>query len=174
MLGAGGAQALEETLFRGGAPLQRLDDDGREIVRMLGDDPRREGAVVVGSDEDVVDRRRWNAGARGIGPGEVQEAVWEQARDPDLVGAVIGTLELEDLAPSRSGPREALAVHGGLGAGCAEAQPLAGGAEPADLLRERQGVLVHTGEIRAERRLSRDRLGHLGSRVSHEHRTPAD
>ena len=98
----------------------------------------------------------------------------EQARHTDLVGAVIGALELENLAPSRRGPRESLAVHGGLGAGCAEAQPLAGGAEPADLLRECKGVLVHAGEVRAERRLAHDRLGHLGPRVSHEHRTPAD
>ena len=100
--------------------------------------------------------------------------MWEQARDPDLVGAVIGALELQDHAPPGRGPRESLAVHGGLGAGCAEAQPLAGGTEPADLFRERQGVLVHAGEIRAERRLAHDRLGHLGPGVSHEHRTPAD
>ena len=140
---------------------------------MLGDDPLREGGVVVGSDQDVVDRRRRNAGARRVGPGKVQEAVREQARHPDLVGAVIGALELENHAPPGGGPREPLAVHGGLGAGRAEAQPIAGGAHPADLLRHREGVLVHVREVRAERRLAHHRLGHLGSRVSHEHRAPA-
>ena len=173
VLGAGGAQALEEALLRGGAPLQGFDDDGGEVAGMLGDDPRREGTVVVGGDEDVVGRRRWNAGARGVGAGKVEEAVGEQARDPGLVGAVVGALELEDHAPPGRGPREPLAVHGGLGAGGAEAQPIAGGADPADLLRKRQGVLVHAGEVRPERRLAHDRLGHLGPGVSHQHGTPA-
>ena len=140
---------------------------------MLGDDSLREGTVVVGCDQDVVDRRRRNAGARGVGPGKIQEAVRKQARHSDLVGAVIGALELENQAPPGRGPREPLAVHGGLGARCAEAQPLASGAHPADLLREREGVLVHVRKIRAERRLAHDRFGHLGSRVSHQHRTPA-
>ena len=74
VLGADGAQSLQETLLRGGASLQGLDDDGGEVARVLGDDPLREGGVVVGSGQDVVDRRRWNAGARRVGPREIENA----------------------------------------------------------------------------------------------------
>ena len=109
----------------------------------------------------------------GSGRGKSRRRWREQARHPDLVGAVVGAFELENHAPPGGGPRKTLAVHVCLGAGCAESQPVAGGAYPADLLRQREGVLVHVREVRTESRLTRDRLGHLGPRVAHQHRAPA-
>ncbi len=174
MLGAGAAQALEEAFLGRRAPLQRLYDDRGELGGVLCDDARRGGGVVVGRYQGLCHHRRRNAGARGLRLGKIQQAVGKQARHPDLVGAVIGALELENLAAAGGGPCKALAVHRGLGARSAETHALAGGAEPADLLGERQRVLVDVGEVGAELGLTNHRFGHLGPCMPDQRRAPAD
>ena len=168
------AQTLEETGDRRRATLQRLDDDAGDVGDVLDDDRPRRREVVERRDEDLVADRRRDAGAGRLGLGEVAQPLRKQAGDADVVGAVIGALELEDLGLGRHRARQALAVHIRLGARGAKSQTVTRRAEPQDRLGERQRVLVDVGEVGAERGLARHRLGHRRVGVADQHRAPAN
>jgi len=81
---------------------------------------------------------------------------------------------LRILGPPGEGPRQALAVHGGLGAGRAEAQALGGRADPLDLFGQRQGMAVEVGEIGTAPGLGAHRLDHRRMGVADQARSPTE
>ena len=93
------AQALEEAVHRedeAHVPGDRLDDDRRDLARVLGEEPLDRGEVVVGRDERVLDRARSDAG-------RVRQPERRDARsrlDEQQVGVtVVAARELHDLPP---------------------------------------------------------------------------
>src|SRR6266545_5022928 len=153
------AQPLEEALARRQDPADAQGgiDEERGDVRAVPFENLGAGlGVVPRQDHDVLEHCRRYPRRRGHGFRPLARAgLFEIGRDADqdpVVGAVIGALELGDLAPPREGPRHPHRVHRRLGAGIGEADGLHAG----DALRQDLG--------QAHLVLARTRKGHAPAR----------
>jgi len=147
---ADAAEHFDEGLFGRRVPDaggDEVDDDARHPVRLLPQHGFRDGGVVEGDDDGVVQHVRQGVGAIGEGTREALRAGHDRRRVGDLrvvVGAVVQALALHDLGALGQRAGRLDGVHHGLGAAAAENDPLGARHPGAQVLGEQDlGPLGH-------------------------------
>ncbi len=172
VLGGELADALEEPGIRrddADVELHRLDDDGGDFAGVRLQDPGEQLRLVERRDHRLGDPAARDPGAGRHGRRRLDGAHRLARRlDADqhvIVVAVVAALELDDLLAAGVAPRDANGVHGGLGAGVAEADEVGAESGP-DLLGQRDPVLDRERVAGAVGDPVLERLGQEWMRVS--------
>ena len=152
------SQPLEEAGLGRDEALERLDDDGGQLVGVRGDDALDRAEIVERRDQHFGLERVRDARRVGHGSGEGLGRARRRAHHGIVVGAVVAALELEDLVALAIRARDAEREEGRLRAGGGEAHLLGARHRLADLLGQLDDGLVDH-EVRAA---ALDLLAHRG------------
>ncbi len=166
--------ALEEPGLGRDQSLERLDDHRGQLVGVGGHDAFHRRQVVVGRDQHLGLQRMRDAGGVGHRRGKGLRGARGRAHHRVVVGAVVATLELEDLVALPRGAGDAQGEEGGLRARRGEAHLLGAGHRAADLLGQLDDRLGHHEVGGAPLELLAHRGHHRGMSVAQHHRPRGD
>ena len=165
------AQALQKSVDRWDATVQRLDDHGGQLGAVVVENLLRRREVVVRRNQHIaLDPRRAGAGQVGLRP--LGRIVANEARDALRMLPVVRALEFQNLWPPGRRPRCAQAQHRRLGAAGDKPDPLDARAEVSDAFGQFHHRARDGGKVGAPRSGRVGRLEHFRVSMSDKRRAP--